>query len=138
MVRRSCGSTPGSRAPKRSASTIEPRFGCEVSPLMASIAPSTASAPAATAASTLAAAMPLVSWGMEVHRQADLVLERLDQLVGGARPAQARHVLDAEHVGAGGLQFAREPEVVREGVLLLRRVTEVAGVTDRRLAQLAA
>ena len=29
---------------------------------MASIAPSTASAPAATAASTLAAAMPLVSW----------------------------------------------------------------------------
>ncbi len=40
---------------------MEPRFGCEVSPLMASSAPSTASTPASTAMSTLAAAMPLVS-----------------------------------------------------------------------------
>ena len=39
----------------------EPRFGWDVSPLMASSAPSTASAPASIAASTLAAAMPLVS-----------------------------------------------------------------------------
>ncbi len=52
---------PGSRGPCRSASTIEPRFGCDVSPLIESIAPSTASAPASIAASTLAAAMPLVS-----------------------------------------------------------------------------
>ena len=40
---------------------MEFRFGCEVSPLMASMAPSTVSTPAATAASTLAAAMPEVS-----------------------------------------------------------------------------
>ena len=32
--------------------------------------------------------------GVEVHRQADLLLQRLDQRVGGARPAQAGHVLD--------------------------------------------
>ena len=38
------------------------RFGCEVSPLIASKAPSTASQPASIAASTDAAAMPLVSW----------------------------------------------------------------------------
>jgi hypothetical protein len=56
------GSRPGSRGPWRSASTIEPRFGCEVRPLIESIAASTASAPAAIAANTLAAAMPLVSW----------------------------------------------------------------------------
>ena len=61
-MRRCCGSSRESRALKRSDSTIEPRFGCEVSPESASMAPSTASAPASMAASTLAAAMPLVSW----------------------------------------------------------------------------
>ena len=40
---------------------IAPRFGCEVRPDIESIAPSTASAPASIAASTLAAAMPEVS-----------------------------------------------------------------------------
>ena len=60
-MRRLSGSSPESRGPCRSASTIEPRFGCEVSPLIASSAPSTASQPASIAASTLAAAMPLVS-----------------------------------------------------------------------------
>ncbi|MCY1237322.1 hypothetical protein D9M72_500140 [compost metagenome] len=38
------------------------RLGCEVSPLMASSAPSTASQPASIAASAEAAEMPLVSW----------------------------------------------------------------------------
>ncbi len=38
------------------------RLGCEVSPLIASSAPSTASQPASMAASTEAAAAPLVSW----------------------------------------------------------------------------
>ncbi len=51
-----------SRGPWASACTSEPRFGCEVSPLIESMAASTASTPASTAASTLAAAMPLVSW----------------------------------------------------------------------------
>ncbi len=55
------GSIPGSRGPNRNASTREPRFGWEVRPLMESMAPSTASAPASIAASTLAAEIPLVS-----------------------------------------------------------------------------
>ena len=55
------GSRPVSRSEWRSASTMEPRLGCEVSPLMESIAASKASTPASTAASTLAAEMPLVS-----------------------------------------------------------------------------
>jgi hypothetical protein len=41
---------------------MDPKLGCEVSPDSESMAPSTASAPASMAASTLAAAMPLVSW----------------------------------------------------------------------------
>ena len=50
------------RGPCRSASTSDPRFGCDVPPLIESIAASTASHPASAAISTLAAAMPLVSW----------------------------------------------------------------------------
>ncbi len=56
------GSRPVSRSVWRSASTMEPRHGWLVSPLMASIAASTASTPASAAASTEAAAMPEVSW----------------------------------------------------------------------------
>jgi hypothetical protein len=53
------------------------------------MAPSTASAPASTAASTLAAADPAGVVRMEMNRQAHLVLERLDQRGGRARLAQA-------------------------------------------------
>ena len=95
-----------SRGPWRSASTIEPRLGCEVSPLIESIAPSTASAPASTAASTLAAAMPLVSCVWKWIGSPISSLQRLHQRVRRARLAQPRHVLDAEHVRARRLQFA--------------------------------
>ena len=43
---------------------------------------------------------------VEMHRQPDLFLQRLDQRVRGARLAQSRHVLDAEDVRAGRLQLA--------------------------------
>ena len=56
------GSIPGSRAEWRNAAAMDPRLGCEVRPLIESIAASTASTPASTAASTLAADAPLVSW----------------------------------------------------------------------------
>ena len=55
-------SSPVSRSVRASASTIEPRQGCEVLPEKLSIAASTASTPAREAARMLAAAMPLVSW----------------------------------------------------------------------------
>ena len=42
--------------------TMVLRLGCEVSPLIESSAPSTASTPAATAAITVATEAPLVSW----------------------------------------------------------------------------
>ena len=55
-------SSPVSRSVRRTASTIEPRQGCEVLPEKLSIAASTASTPAREAARMLAAATPLVSW----------------------------------------------------------------------------
>jgi hypothetical protein len=55
-------SRPVSRSVWRSASTMDPRQGCEVPPENASIAASTASTPASQAARMVAAAAPLVSW----------------------------------------------------------------------------
>ena len=56
-----------------SASTSEPRQGCEVLPESASIAASTASTPASTAASTVAADSARRVVGVEMDRQADLL-----------------------------------------------------------------
>ncbi len=55
-------SSPVSRSVRATASTIEPRHGCEVFPEKLSIAASTASTPAREAARMLPPAMPLVSW----------------------------------------------------------------------------
>ncbi len=55
-------SNPVSRSVLRSASTIDPRQGCEVPPEKASIAASTASTPASQAARIVAAPAPEVSW----------------------------------------------------------------------------
>ena len=43
--------------------------------------------------------------GVEVDRQADLLLQRLDQREGGGGLAEPRHVLDAEDVRAGVAQL---------------------------------
>ena len=61
MRRIHSGSRPGSRSVPRSASTSEPRQGCDVLPESASIAASIASTPLSTAASTVAADRPDVS-----------------------------------------------------------------------------
>ncbi|MOA52649.1 hypothetical protein D3C78_1759840 [compost metagenome] len=54
--------SPVSRSVFFNAATIDPMLGCEVNPLIASIAVSTASTPASIADRILAAAIPLVSW----------------------------------------------------------------------------
>ncbi len=74
---------------------------------------------------------------VEMDRQAGLFLQRLDQRKRCARLAQPGHVLDAQDVRASALQVARERHVVLEVVLRLARIGEIAGVADRRLAQLA-
>ena len=72
---------------------------------------------------------------VEMHGQPGFFLQRLHERRDGLRAADAGHVLDAEHVHASLLQFARDADVVLEVVLRARRVEQVAGVADRAFAQ---
>ena len=74
---------------------------------------------------------------VEVDRQPDLLLQRLDQRVRRARLAQAGHVLDAEDVRTGLLELLRHADVILQVVLRLARIAQVAGVADRGFAELA-
>ena len=134
-MRSASGSSPVSRGACRSASTIEPRFGCEVSPLIESIAASTASQPASIASRMLAAAMPLVSCVWKWIGRPTSSLSAFTSAYAARGWQQTRHVLDAEHVRAGLLELLRHLHVVREGVLRLARVGDVARVADRGLAR---
>jgi hypothetical protein len=75
--------------------------------------------------------------GVEVDRQVHLVLQRGDQHGGGGRFQQPRHVLQAQHMGARGLQLLGHGDVVLQVVLRPVGVEDVAGVADRALADLA-
>ena len=131
------GSRPVSRSVWRSASTIEPRQGCEVRPDMASMAASTASTPASTAASTLAPAMPEVSWVWKWIGRPTSSLSALIRTRAAAGRSRPGHVLDAQDVAAGGLQLLGQPDIVGERVLGAVRIEDVAGVADRTLGELA-
>ena len=69
---------------------------------------------------------------VHVDRQADLVLERPHHLLGAERREHARHVLDADGVGAELLELLRVLEVGVE------RVHRADGVADRALEVAAA
>ena len=116
------GVEPGVALVRRSASTMEPRLGCEVSPLMASMRGihrvhaglhRRQHARGGDAGGVV---------GVEVDRHADLLLQRLDQRARGARLEQARHVLDAEDVAPARLQLLRHRRRNRRG-----RTWRVAG-----------
>ena len=76
--------------------------------------------------------------GVEVHRDVDLLLQRLDEGPRRRGAQQPRHVLEAEHVRARGLQLPAHRDVVGEVVLGPVGVEDVAGVADRALADAAA
>ena len=75
--------------------------------------------------------------GVEVDGEADLLLQRLDQREGGRGLEEPGHVLEAEDVGAGVAQLLAHGDVVFQVVLGAGGVEDVAGVADRRLADLA-
>jgi hypothetical protein len=81
--------------------------------------------------------MPEVSWVWKWIGRPDLLLERLDQGARGRGLEQARHVLHARDVTAGGLQLLGETDIVAQRVLGAVGVENVAGVADRALGQLA-
>ena len=72
---------------------------------------------------------------MEVHGQAGFFLQGLDQRGRRARPAYARHVLDAQHMRASGLELFGNAHVVFQVVLGACAVEQVGGVADRAFAQ---
>ncbi len=75
--------------------------------------------------------------GVEMDRQADLVLQRLHQRPGGGRLQQPRHVLQPQHMRAGGLQLLGHADIVFQVVFGPVRVAQVAGIADRAFADLA-
>ena len=104
---------------------------------MASIAPSTASAPASTAAQDAGCRDAAGVMGMKMQRQTHFFFERLDQRGRSARLTQAAHVLDGEHLRPHGFQFLGQADVILQVILGLARIGQIAGVTNRRLAQSA-
>ena len=101
---------------------------------MEAIAPSATSTPASAAFRIEAALMPLVSCVWKWIGNADLLAQRLHQLVGGVGLAQPGHVLDGQDVRAHALQFLGHAHVVVERILVALRIEDVAGVADRRFA----
>lgn len=69
--------------------------------------------------------------GVEVQRQADLFLQRLDQGGNRSRLADAGHVLDTDDVGTGFLKLFGEIDVVSQVEFRPAAVEEVAGVAER-------
>ena len=67
--------------------------------------------------STLAACDAAGVVRVEMDRDADLLLQRLDQRLGGVGLAQAGHVLDGQQVGAQLLQFLGQLDVILQVVL---------------------
>jgi len=75
---------------------------------------------------------------MEMHRNADVLFQRLYQLIGRQRLEQTGHILDGEDVRSHLLQLFRHADIVFERILVPLRIGNVAGITDGGLADLAA
>ncbi len=71
--------------------------------------------------------------GVQVHGQVEVLAQRRDQPGRGRRAQQPGHVLDGEHVRAGVDDLLGQAQVVVEGVELLARVEQVAGVAQGHL-----
>lgn len=66
-----------------------------------------------------------------MDRKVESLAQCRDQLGGGGRTQQTRHVLDRDDVRAGVDDLVREAQVVVEGVEVFRRIQQIAGVAER-------
>ena len=76
--------------------------------------------------------------GVHVHREVEAGFQRRHQRRGGWCPQQPGHVLDRQDVRAGVDDLLGQPQVVVQGVEVLRRVAQVAGVAHRDFGDRAA
>ena len=74
--------------------------------------------------------------GVEMDRQVGRLAQRLEQHARRGRLQQPGHVLDGDDMGAGLLELPGQRHVVVEVVFGARRIEDVAGVADRRFAEL--
>ena len=74
---------------------------------------------------------------VQMHRNADLLLERIDQLLGRIGLEQARHILDAKGVRAAPLELFGKIDIVLKRVFVSGFVEDISRVADRGLQQLA-
>ena len=74
---------------------------------------------------------------MQVDGQADLVLERGDQLFSRVGFQKAGHILDAQDMRAALFDLLGEVHIVVQRILVTLGVEDIARVADRSLAQLA-
>ena len=74
--------------------------------------------------------------GVEMDWQADLLLQGLDQNLGRRRFHQARHVLQAQHMGPCRLQLLAAGDVVFQVILGAVRVQNIASIADRAFQNL--
>ena len=74
---------------------------------------------------------------MQVDGQADLVLERGDQLLGRVGLQKTGHILDAQDMRAALFDLLGEVHIVVQRILVPLGIEDVACIADRGLAQLA-
>ena len=113
-----------------SAATMEFRLGWLVVPLMEAMA---ASATSHACFGRFQDGRGIDAAGVvrvEMNGNADFFAQRLDQLLGRVRFAQARHVFDGQNVRAHALQFFGHPDVVFKRIFFAARIENVAGVAD--------
>ena len=75
--------------------------------------------------------------GVQVDRQADLLLPGGDQLLGRIGLEQTGHILDSQQVSAALLQLLCYVDIILERVTVMGGIQNVAGVAHGGLAQLA-
>ena len=122
-----------SRSVCASAATSADSEGWLVVPDSGAAAASTASTPAALAASSVASWPPAVSCVCRWTGRSKRSRRAVTSFAAAAGPQQTRHVLDREDVRARLDDLLGEPQVVVERVERLGRVEQVGGVADRHL-----
>jgi len=75
--------------------------------------------------------------GVQMHRYADVLLKRLDQLVGSQRLEQTGHVLDGQDMGPHLLKLFGHVQVIFQRILVPLGIGDVAGVADGGFADFA-
>ena len=75
--------------------------------------------------------------GVELDGDADLLLQRGDQLLGGVGLQNTGHILDGQHMSAAMLQLLGHLHIVVQRVFVSLGIQNVAGVADGSLTDLA-